>query len=57
MGLPQFDPGLFFDAAKRPDRKLFLPMWDRYAAGYLVVLELDVAALVGDLPPTSSDQG
>src|SRR5208282_5769503 len=50
--LPQFDSGLLFDAPKRAERQVFLRMRNRDAARYRVVLELNVTALLGDLPPT-----
>ena len=48
---PQFDPGLLLDAFQRPKRQVALRMRDSDAPWLGRVLELDVAALLGDLLP------
>jgi hypothetical protein len=51
-GSPQFEAGLFLDAAQRADRHVSLRMRNSDSSGLHGMLELDVAAPLGHLTPT-----
>ena len=48
----QFEVGLLFDAPERSDWDVAVRMRDRDAARLGRMLELNVTALLGNLPPT-----
>jgi hypothetical protein len=48
----EFERGLLFDAPERPDGDVTFRMRDSDAARFGWMLELNVAALLGDLLPT-----